>query len=60
MALIKSLSSPNMFIKRNQVPKEDIAYRFLLQINDTDKATTDDIEERIKNIARNASDTRDV
>ena len=38
------------FIKA-QVPKEDIAYRFLLQINDTDKATTDDIEERIKNIA---------
>ena len=35
---------------KDEVPKEDIAYRFLLQINDTDKATTDNIEKRIKDI----------
>lgn len=36
---------------KEEVPKEDIAYRFLLQINDSDKTTTDNIEETIKNIA---------
>lgn len=36
---------------KNEVPKEDLAYRFLLQADDTEAATTDKMEERIKNIA---------
>lgn len=35
---------------KDEVPEEEIAYRFLFQINDTDKTTTDNIEERIKNM----------
>ncbi|MCI8665937.1 MAG: FtsX-like permease family protein [Dorea sp.] len=38
------------FIKE-EVPKEEIVYRFLFQISDTDKSTTDNIETAIENIA---------
>ncbi|MEH2945577.1 FtsX-like permease family protein [Sporofaciens sp. JLR.KK001] len=36
---------------KNEIPKDEIAYRFLLQIGDEDKPTTDEIEDRIKNAA---------
>lgn len=36
---------------REEVPKEQIRYRFLFQVNGQEKNTTDDFEEIIKNIA---------
>lgn len=38
------------FIKK-EIPKDEIAYRFLLQIEDTGHSTTDSIEQTIKDIA---------
>ncbi|MEZ3485527.1 MAG: ABC transporter permease [Lachnospiraceae bacterium] len=36
---------------RDEIPKDEIAYRFLLQIADEDNPTTTEIEDRIKSIA---------
>lgn len=36
---------------KNEIPKDETRYRFLLQINDDERPTTDEIEEKIKNIA---------
>ncbi len=36
---------------KSEIPNEEIVYRFLLQIDDTDEPTTDEIEEKVKNIA---------
>lgn len=36
---------------RNEIPKEEIAFRFLLQIDDTGDPTTDEIEQKIRDIA---------
>lgn len=38
------------FVK-DEIPEDELVYRFLFQINDTDKSTTDNIEKTIKNIA---------
>lgn len=36
----------------NEVPKEQIVYRFLFQISDAEGATTDEIEERMEGVAK--------
>lgn len=35
-----------------EIPKDEIVYRFLFQIGDEDKPTTDEIEDKIKNVAK--------
>jgi putative ABC transport system permease protein len=36
---------------KNEIPEDEIAYRFLFQISDADRPTTDEIEDRIEDIA---------